>query len=897
METTNLALALTPAGEPFLETRPDGVNMLAPNAAARITKVFDSNDACGLLHLGSVELDMTLPPSLGFGRELAKRFMTRLCALPDLANTWHDAELPAPLAELASLAAAAPPFTGAEYLDADRLTAVWNAMHSAAKQEIHAAGGVSSWLARQHPSWNLVGRVCFHLAENKQDTDSPFAFLATYASGLSAQGKVQHLPLSRALQEFAGDKQTLLSLLLPVHKAAEQSAWAKILVDSAAVFHPLAWRPQEAYAFLREIPSLEASGLVVRIPDWWKPHQPPRPQLRVSVGNQAAGLGLNAMLDFRAELTLDGETLTQEEIQTLLGASEGLGRLKGRWVEVDGEKLKAVMAHWKSVERDAGGEGLSFLQGMRLLAGASIGNEGVEKLSGIAPEWVGINAGAWLASVLGKLRDPNQESTDPGSALKAQLRPYQQTGVHWLYWLNRLGLGGCLADDMGLGKTLQVIGLWLVLQREKDHGPHLLVAPASLLANWQSELSRFAPGLNVMIAHPSAIPTSALGAYSEEKLGGIHVVLTSYATVTRLSWMKQVSWSMIVLDEAQAIKNPGTQQTRAVKALKGRARLVLTGTPIENRLSDLWSLFDFICPGLLGSATAFGNFTRKLGQDTQHGFAPLRALVRPYLLRRLKTDKRVIADLPDKTELKTYCPLTPHQARLYQSAVDTLAQELASLSGMARRGVVLAFLMRLKQLCNHPSHWQGDNLYAPQDSGKFLRLRELCEEIAARQEKVLVFTQFQEITGPLESYLAQIFGTPGLVLHGATPVKQRQARVDAFQQQRAFPFFVLSLKAGGSGLNLTAASHVIHFDRWWNPAVENQATDRAYRIGQHRNVLVHKFICRGTVEEKIDELIEAKKTLSQDIIDGDAQALLTEMSNDELLHLVRLDLNRAMQEG
>ncbi|WP_287648926.1 DEAD/DEAH box helicase [Accumulibacter sp.] len=842
----------------------------------------------------------TLPPSLAYGRGLAHLFMARLCAIPDLESQWASAELPAPRDDLARLAAAAPPLTGAEYLDLERLEVLWADLRTVAREKIAAAGGSPhTWLKDAHPSWNLVGRVCFHLAENKNDERAPFAFLATYAARLSRQATVQHRPLAGALQEYAGagERNALLGLLLPIQKAAEHSPWLKSLVDSGAIFHPLAWTPAEAYRFLQDVPAFEASGVVVRIPDWWRPRLPPRPQIDIRLGHQVAGLGLAAMMDFRVDLTLDGEALSDEEWQQVLAAGEGLMRLKGRWVEVDREKLQSVLEHWQEVRRSAG-EGISFLQGMRLLAGATLDGDAADDLPAGTAEWSKVIPGEWMRGVLEGLRG-TQAGADPGPELKAQLRPYQQAGVHWLWWLNRLGLGGCLADDMGLGKTVQVLGLLLLLKREGDPGPHLLVLPASLIANWQAEIERFAPTLRTLIAHASALPAGALATLSAAQFGGdggVDLVITSYGTLARTNWMAEVRWSLVVLDEAQAIKNPGTRQTRAVKRLPSRVRLALTGTPVENRLGDLWSLFDFICPGLLGSAQAFSRFARRLAEDEQAGYAPLRKLVQPYILRRLKSDRQIIADLPDKTELKAYCPLTQVQAALYQESVATLAQQIETLDGIQRRGVVLAFLMRFKQICNHPSQWLGDGAYLPGDSGKFSRLRELAEAIAARQEKVLVFTQFQEMTGPLAGFLQEIFGRPGLVLHGGTPVKARQSLVEAFQREFGPPFFVLSLKAGGTGLNLTAAAHVIHFDRWWNPAVENQATDRAYRIGQKKNVLVHKFICRGTVEEKIDALIETKLGLSNEIVEGGAETLLTEMSSDDLLRLVSLDLERAIDE-
>ena len=452
---------------------------------------------------------------------------------------------------------------------------------------------------------------------------------------------------------------------------------------------------------------------------------------------------------------------------------------------------------------------------------------------------------------------------------------------------------------MGLGKTIQVLSLLLVLKGASRHTrkPSLVVAPASLLANWAAEIARFAPNLKAVVAHPSAMPAEQLKSDSAETLVDTDLIITSYGSLARVPWLASTSWRLVILDEAQAIKNPAAKQTKAVKALTADTRIALTGTPIENRLGDLWSIFDFINPGLLGSSTQFAGFVKKLADRPHNPFGPLRELVRPYILRRLKTDKSIIADLPDKTEVKTFCPLSRKQAALYQQAVDELSQQLEQVGGIKRRGLVLAFLMRLKQICNHPSQWLGDGAWAENDSGKFARLRDVAEVIAARQEKALIFTQFKETTAPLAAFLGSVFGQPGLVLHGQTDVKKRKDLVQRFQDDESVPFFVLSVKAGGAGLNLTAASHVIHFDRWWNPAVENQATDRAFRIGQTRNVLVHKFVCQGTVEDKIDQMIESKKQLVGDFLEGGAEMQLTELKDEELLKLVALDLGAAMTEA
>ncbi|MEM6958728.1 MAG: DEAD/DEAH box helicase, partial [Myxococcota bacterium] len=446
-----------------------------------------------------------------------------------------------------------------------------------------------------------------------------------------------------------------------------------------------------------------------------------------------------------------------------------------------------------------------------------------------------------------------------------------------------LGLGGCLADDMGLGKTMQILALLLIVKRRQP-GPHLLVVPASLIGNWESEAARFAPSLKVVVAHRSRGTWRAM----EADAAGADAVITTYGTLTRTAWLRDRLWGVVVLDEAQAIKNPSARQTRAVKSLQSRARIALTGTPVENRLGDLWSLYDFLMPGLLGSAAEFKAFTRRMA-TSKNGYAPLRRLIRPYLLRRMKTDPEVAPDLPDKTEVTSFCALSKKQAALYDESVTSLARELEEADGMERRGLVLAYLQRFKQICNHPDQWLRADRYKEAESGKWLRLRELCEPIAARQQKVLVFTQFRSLTGPLSRFLASVFERPGLLLHGGTPVRRRSGLVDAFQKPDGPPFFVISLKAGGTGIKLTAAKQVVQLVRGWNPAVEAQATDRAYRIGQKRNVLVHKFVCRGTFEERINAMIEEKKALAGKILAGDASKGLTELEGDELLVLLRRD--------
>ena len=901
MDSVSVVPILTPHGRLCL-IEEDNAPALDPELAQRLRDAFARGSGYGLLQLGAGEVGTVLPPVFCYWREFAARLVTALCTQPDIEPSRQNTHVPPPPdAELEWLALAAPTMTGAEYLTPTVLHALWQELDTAFGLELSESEcGVQEFLKRRNPAWNLVGRVHFNLAENRKDEEAPFAFLATYTTRLSAHAKAQHLPLGQALREYAGaaNKDRLLSLLLPVQRAAERCPWLKAMVDAGEVFHPLRWKPNEALQLLRDVPQLESSGVVVRMPATWRANRPPRPQVSAKVGgNKPSGMGKDALLDFRVEITLDGETLSAAEIRELLTKSDGLALVRGRWVEVDRERLSRMIEHFGQVECAAAENGLSFGEAMRMLAGADVGADGTPVATD--PDWAQVIAGPWLTETLKGLRSPEGLARiDPGGALHGTLRPYQQVGVRWLYLLAKLGLGACLADDMGLGKTIQVLALFLVLKSQGDgkQQPSLLVAPASLLANWASELERFTPSLKAFIAHPSAMAAADLKTLAPERLREMDLVITSYGSLLHIPWIADASWQLLVLDEAQAVKNPDAKQTRTAKKISARSRFALTGTPIENRLGDLWSIFDFINPGLLGSAKEFTNFTKRLADRPHNPYGPLRELVRPYILRRLKTDKTVIADLPDKTEVKAFCQLSRKQAALYQQAVKELAELLENTEGIQRKGLILSFLMRFKQICNHPSQWLGDGAWSEQDSGKWARLRDIAEVIAAKQEKVLVFTQFREVTAPLAAFLGSVFGRPGLVLHGQTEVKKRKHLVRRFQEDESAGFFVLSLKAGGAGLNLTAASHVVHFDRWWNPAVENQATDRAFRIGQNKNVLVHKFVCRGTVEEKIDQMIESKRQLSKDMLEGGADLLLTELKDEELLRLVALDVNTALKE-
>ncbi len=871
----------------------DDASLLPPAAAA----AFERGSGHGVLHLGMTAVGTDLEAAPRFFRDFGQRIVSAVCGAVDPRAPVVVPRVALQDEDIERSRLAVPPMVGSERIDDPWLERLAEAVLDALTERVHESDEtVAGFLAQQHSAWHVVGRVCCHLAENKGDATHPFAFIATYTRALSARkGDPVHVPLGRALEEYAGArrKAQLVALLEPLSRAAEESELMRELIEAGDVYHPLAWTAQDAHRFLLELPALERAGLVVRTPPWWNPAQKPRPRVQVSVGTRPpSDLGASAIVDFDIAVTLGGKKLSARDLEKLRAAGDGLIRLRGQWVEVDQESLASVLDQWEHAAHSMETEGLTVAEAMRLIAGARVDDERQNIDLDDRPDWSEVVAGKWLSKQLDALRDPDvTRAIEKGAGLDATLRAYQQRGVAWLMALYRMGLGGCLADDMGLGKTIQVLALLSLLRQRREGGTDLLVVPASLLANWQAEQERFAPHLRLLVAHTSAMPRGELQALRADDWRKHDLVLTTYGTVGRLRSMASFHWRAVVLDEAQAIKNPGTQQSRAAKALRARWRLALTGTPVENRVGDLWSIFDFINPGLLGGRAAFGRMCKQMNTSEQ-GYAPLRRLVAPYILRRLKVDRSIVADLPDKVEMTAHCLLTPQQASLYQRLVAQLEAELSKREGIARRGIVLSTLMALKQVCNHPAQWLGEDDYDPKSSGKLLRLEELCGPIAERQEKALVFTQFREMTQPLADHLATIFGRTGLVLHGNTPVKRRGKLVERFQQDDDVPFMVLSLKAGGTGLNLTAASLVIHFDRWWNPAVEDQATDRAFRIGQTRNVMVHKMVCRGTVEERIDDMIRSKRKMAKELLAGEGEVNLTELSDEALLELISLDVDK-----
>ena len=651
--------------------------------------------------------------------------------------------------------------------------------------------------------------------------------------------------------------------------------------------------PQEAYTFLRETARLlKGTGFGVMVPPWWS-RPDARLRVRVRLGSQAdegahGFLSMDRLLSYDWELALGDDPLSREEFERLAALKTPLVRMRGQWVLLQPEQVEAAIAFWK---RQQARDSMTLGEALRLALG------GKDALDGLPV--AEIQMGRWLQDLVHALENGQRfELLPPPDGFHGILRPYQIRGMAWMAFMTRLGLGVCLADDMGLGKTIQTIAL-LLHDKEKDEldRPALVICPTSVVGNWRREVQRFGPDLRVMVHHGTG---RAEGEDLRQEALEHDLVISTYGLAWRdLEDLQRVPWRYVFLDEAQNIKNPSTKQARAVRRLEGERRVALTGTPVENRLSELWSIMSFLNPGYLGG---FDRFRRSYAvpieryQDDE-ALSELRTLVQPFVLRRVKTDPLVIQDLPEKLDAKVYCNLTREQATLYEAIVqDAMASINESDQDIARRGRVLAMLTRLKQLCDHPALMLGDGSAIGRRSGKVNRLTEMLEEVLAVGDRALVFTQFAQMGHLLQRYLQETFQQEVLFLYGGTPQKRRDAMVTRFQEDENAPsIFLLSLKAGGTGLNLMRANHVFHFDRWWNPAVENQATDRAYRIGQRRDVQVHKFVTVGTLEERIDALIESKRELAENVV-GAGESWLTDLNTDALRELVVLRDDGAMDE-
>jgi SNF2 family DNA or RNA helicase len=647
---------------------------------------------------------------------------------------------------------------------------------------------------------------------------------------------------------------------------------------------------EEAFAFLKESAwVLEEANYKIIVPAWWTPEGRKRAKIRLKTSrstttSQKANryFDLNNLIQYRYELSVGGQPVSEAEWQQLVNAKTPLVQFRGQWIELDQQRMQQMLAFWQKHGTETSEIALPDLM-----------KQAVEQ-----EDELEVEHDAALATMLAKLHDRTKlKPIANPRALKGKLRAYQKRGVAWLQYLEQLGLNGCLADDMGLGKTIQIIAL-LLLDAKSDSRT-LLIAPTSVLSNWQKEIEKFAPKLRVLVHHGSQ-------RHREEQsfkaaVARHDIVITSFTLARKdVKLFNSLTWQRLVLDEAQNIKNPQAAQTKAILKLNSEHRHALTGTPVENRLLDLWSIFNFLNPGYLGKQAQFNKSFEMPIQRDNDPLKPtlLKRLVEPFILRRVKTDKDIIKDLPDKVEHKQYCNLTKEQASLYEAVVTDVEVQLEEAEGIQRKGLMLSTLMKLKQICNHPRQFlQDGSLFSAERSHKLERLIEMLEEVIAEQESALIFSQFTEIGENLDKYLKHRLNYNSYYLHGGTPRNKRERMITEFQAyETPASVFVLSLKAGGVGITLTKANHVFHFDRWWNPAVEEQATDRAFRIGQHKQVFVHKFVCLGTLEERIDQMIEDKKAIASRVVGSD-ESWLTELDNESFKELIALNREAVMDDN
>ena len=740
-------------------------------------------------------------------------------------------------------------------------------------------------------------RACLRLTEPREDSetwtvqlglqdgDDPSSVVeaeAVWASQGTLPGLGRHLEAPQ--ETFLTELGKAARLYPDLDDALRTARPQELTLDTAAAHRFL----------LHDAPALVTSGFGVQLPGWWtspsarlglkiKASTPVQPGL---VAGSSSRVGTEAIAGFRYDLALGSQDLTEDELAELAATKSPLVRLRGQWIEVDSRRLAAGLKLAGRSQQTTVGDLL------RLALGVADGPDELPITE--------VTADGWLGVLLDDAADRRLEPVEPPAGFTGRLRPYQSRGLSWLSFLDRTGLGGVLADDMGLGKTVQLLALLAAeLDRpadERDDRPTLLICPMSLVGNWQREAARFTPELRVHVHHGAE---RVRGRAFAGAIADADLVITTYALAARdAAALRAIDWRRMVVDEAQAIKNAATKQATAIRSIPAGGRIAVTGTPVENRLADLWSILEFANPGMLGSAAGFkkrfAEPIEKHGDD--EAAERLRRFTGPFILRRLKTDSSIIADLPEKLEMDLVCNLTTEQGALYQAVVDDMLDKIDNSTGIERRGLVLATMTKLKQVCNHPAHFLRDGSRLPGRSGKLERLDEILEEVLAAGEKALLFTQYAEFGNLLRAHLTGRFGREVLFLHGGVSKAGRDEMVARFQSDDRWspPIFVLSLKAGGTGLTLTAANHVVHVDRWWNPAVEDQATDRAYRIGQRRAVQVRKLVCAGTMEEKVATMITEKRELAAKIV-GTGEQWLTELSTAQLADLVRLETGAVVE--
>ena len=826
----------------------------------RLYELFSKSKGEFIFELALTDIS-ELSAAVAFLKYISQEYVKAVFNDPsfNLLEAPSEIELPDPV--IVSLANNVPYVLGSQYVNT-----TWVRKQVQLLNQAYITACVSSgespcvFFTRRGQNVVIPSRIYFHLVENKQRDIYPFAFLATYTVFIN--GKATHAPLKNALSEIR-DKQDLRALIKSINEISEHSSFIKRLRDSGDIFYPVKFTDEEAYSFLKECTLYEQHGVICRIPAWYNDNIN---SIKVDLDEkklyQPGFLNKAVINALTPQMIYHGIPISVDEAKALLSRKEGLEQVKGRWVENNHQQLEAMLAEYESLI----GGGTTLLDIIRNKSGFA------SKKANSASVNFEFSREDFVEQFLGRAISSAVVAPVP-TAFSQILRHYQVDAYNWLYALKGLGMGACLADDMGLGKTVEVLAF---LKRMQEEGASrvLIIVPATLVDNWRHEVIKFAPNMAPFVLRRSNEPNGDMVLS--------FLTICTYQTAVKSEYISRVTWDAVILDEAQAIKNYYTAQAKKVKTLNSTIRVAMTGTPIENNLVELWSIFDFLNPGLLGNRQEFISLYTRLKMRPD-GYRDLKALINPFILRRVKTDKAIISDLPEKNEIDVTVTLTKEQIVLYKKVVEAMNASIRRIRDRREEKIiVLTSLMKLKQVCNHPSQYYGDSYYDPQQSGKFMELRRICETINEKNEKVLVFTQFKEIIPPLNELLESVFFQKGFCIDGSTSMKKRDEYVQGFQAGLA-PYMILSLKTAGVGLNLTAAQNVIHFDRWWNPAVENQATDRAYRIGQQNNVTVYKFISANTIEEVINSMLMNKQELADLMINDLDGNILSKLSTEELL--------------
>lgn len=843
-----------------LDFKPDYLNLTTDNI-----DYINDNKYSIVYNLAFENDDKIEYESTKYLQKLSKKLIKYILNIPGLEIIRNNVEINFEELDLNELLDEIPFCVGNEFINLDWIKNIINKLLDVYKDEISKfKGSIDLYFTNKNKTLIVPSRVYFHMVE-ALNGDEPFAFMVTYTT--INDGSIKHFPLRQALKEYSNMENEFCELTKSLYKVAKESKFINKLIQSGEIFSPIYLNTEEAYIFLKEISIYEKYGIVCRIPNWWNQRNKST-SIEVDIEQKKKdGFGyfnIGNLIGFSPKMKYQGIEITQDEIEELLVKTEGLSVIKGKWVEIDKIKLKKLLDEYEIIKND----GSSFSELVHYARVHTYQDDDIKV------EFTNEN---WIQNLINKNLETAPELLDISSDFNGILRPYQLDGFKWLLGMSQFGFGVCLADDMGLGKTIQILAF--LLSYSKYSNKHvLLIVPASLLGNWEREIQKFTPTLDYYIAR--YVNSDAL------KIKKAFLTITTYQVSQSLTILYDLDWGITILDEAQAIKNPDTKTAKKIKSIRRETSIALTGTPIENNLLNLWSVFDFLNPGLLGSESEFRRNYNIKSSKTDN-VSSLSKIIKPFILRRLKTDKKIIDDLPEKNENVLFTELTKKQVVLYKKIVSELEEKkISEENQFSQKRIVLTAILHLKQICNHPSQFTGDEDFSIFDSGKFVALKELCETIFEKREKALIFTQFKEITEPLNNLLKDVFHKEGFVITGDTSNTQRDKYVNEFQDGDV-PYMILSLKAAGVGLNLTSATNVIHFDRWWNPAVENQATDRAYRIGQKKCVNVYKFTTKDTIEEIIAALMETKTKLSDSVLDNVDNNVFNKLSTDELLKAIQ----------